>query len=137
VRPKYDKVSGALVGHSVQLSTPKFAWDGCGGRYARTVNVCDHVGAVLPNGTVQPGDVVAVTMFANQVYTGVGGDKFGIHWSFEDVQVVCQRSRLAQRTSVPCFTSNTYDFAMPYTSPSAMVAGDLEAQFSEPMSVAS
>lgn len=37
------------------------------------------MGKVLPSsGTVAPGDVVAVTMFANQVYTGVGGDKFGI-----------------------------------------------------------
>ena len=138
IRPKYDKVTSALAGHSVQLSTPKFAWDGCGGRYPRTINVCDHQGAVVPNGTVQPGDVVAVTMYANQVYTGVGGDKFGIHWSFEDVQVVCQRSRLAQKTSVPCFQANSYDFAMPYTEPTATQCGvpDLEAQFSEPMTVA-
>jgi len=139
VRPKYDKATGALAGHSVQLSTSKFAWDGCGGRYPRTINVCDHQGAVLPNGTVQPGDVVAVTMYANQVYTGVGGDKFGIHWSFEDVQVVCQRSRLSQKTSVPCFQTNTYEFAMPYTEPTAVVAcggTDIESQFSEPMAVA-
>ena len=134
VRPKYDKATGALAGHSVQMSAPKFAWDGCGGKYARVINVCDHEGAVLPNGTVQPGDVVAVTVFANQVYTGVGGDKFGIHWSFEDVQVVCQRSRLAQKTSVPSFQTNTYEFAMPYTEPSCGVV-DHEVQFSEPMTV--
>lgn len=139
VRPKYDKATGALAGHNVQLSASKFVWDGCGGRYARTINVCDHQGAVLPTGTVQPGDVVAVTMYANQIYTGVGGDKFGIHWSFDDVQVVCQRSRLAQKTSVPCFESNVYDFAMPYTEPTAIPAcgnPDLETQFSEPMAVA-
>jgi hypothetical protein len=139
VRPKYDKATGVLSGHSVQLSTSKFAWDGCGGRYPRTINVCDHQGAVVPNGTVQPGDVVAVTMFANQVYTGVGGDKFGIHWSFEDVQVVCQRSRLAQKTSVPSFQANTYEFAMPYTQPTSVVScggTDIESQFSEPMAVA-
>ena len=138
VRPKYDKATGALSGNTVQLSAPKYAWDGCGGRYPRAINVCDHLGAVLPNGTVQPGDVVAATMFANQVYTGVGGDKFGIHWSFEDVQVVCQRSRLAQKTSVPCFNSNYYDFAMPYTEPTTMPTcggTDIEAQFSEPMTV--
>lgn len=137
VRPKYDKVSGALAGHSVQMSTSKFAWDGCGGKAPRVVNICDHTGAVLPNGIVQPGDVVAATMYANQVYTGVGGDKFGIHWSFEDVQVVCQRSRLAQKTAVPCFTSNSYEFAMPYTepnlTPTCASTADLEAQFSEPM----
>lgn len=137
VRPKYDKVTGALAGHSVQLSATKFAWDGCGGKYARTINVCDHTGAVIPNGVVQPGDVVAVTMFANQVYTGVGGDKFGIHWSFEDVQVVCQRSSLAQKTSVPCFQANAYEFAMPYTEPQQAhyEAQFSEAQFPEPMAV--
>lgn len=134
VRPKYDKATGTLSGHNIQLSTPKFAWDGCGGRYSRTIPVCDHTGTVVQNGSVQPGDVVAVTMFANQVYTGVGGDKFGIHWSFEDVQVVCQRSRLAQKTSVPSFTANTYEFAQPYTEPvAAWSAG--ESQFSEGVAV--
>ena len=94
---------------------------------------------MIPNGTVQPGDVVAATMFANQVYNGVGGDKFGIHWSFDDVQIVCQRSRLAQKTEVPCFQANTYDFAMPYTAPTvapACSSTDVQAQFSEPMAVA-
>ena len=135
VRPKYDKASGALAGHSVQMSTSKFTWDGCGGKMPRAINVCDHTGAVLPNGTVQPGDVVAATMYANQVYTGVGGDKFGIHWSFEDVQVVCQRSRLAQKTAVTCFAANSYDFAMPYTEPNCATTADHDAQFSEPMTV--
>ncbi len=141
IRPKYDKVTGALSGHSVQMSSSKFTWDGCGGKMPRVINICDHTGAVLPNGTVQPGDVVAATMYGNQVYTGVGGDKFGIHWSFEDVQVVCQRSRLAQKTSVPSFAANVYDFAMPYTEPllpDAHIGSgpDIEAQFSEPMAVA-
>jgi hypothetical protein len=137
VRPKYDKLSGSLAGHSVQMSAGKFAWDGCGGRYPRTINVCDHTGAVVQNGTVQAGDVVAVTMFANQVYTGVGGDKFGIHWSFEDVQIVCQRARLAQKTSVPCFQSSNYTFAMPYMEQTSCMQPtvDYGAQFSEPMTV--
>lgn len=139
VRPKYDKASGALAGHSLQMSASKFTWDGCGGKVPRSINVCDHTGAVLPQGNVQPGDVVAATMYANQVYTGVGGDKFGIHWSFEDVQVVCQRSRLAQKTSVPSFGANIYEFAMPYTEPdfpsTCCSAGDVDAQFSEPMTV--
>lgn len=138
VRPKYDKVSGALSGHSMQLSASKYTWDGVGGKFARTINICDHTGAVLPNATVQPGDVVAVTLYANQVYTGVGGDKFGIHWSFEDVQVVCQRARLAQKTAVTCFQDHSYDFAMPYTdyTQSATCAtADHDAQFSEPMTV--
>jgi hypothetical protein len=34
------------------------------------------MGKVLPNGLVHPGVVVAATMYANQVYNGVGGDKF-------------------------------------------------------------
>ena len=135
VRPKYDKVSGVLAGHSVQMSAGKYAWDGCGGRYARTINVCDHTGAVIPSGAVQAGDVVAATMFANQVYTGVGGDKFGIHWSFEDIQVVCQRTALAQKTSVPSFQSSSYAFAMPYIQQTSCVqpTADYTAQFSEPM----
>ena len=114
VRPKYDKASGVLVGHSVQMSTSKYAWDGMGGKFARTINVCDHAGAVVPNGNVSPGDVVAATAYANQVYTGVGGDKFGIHWSFEDVSVVCQRSKLEVRSSVPVFATAKYDFASNY-----------------------
>lgn len=114
VRPKYDKVNGYLSGHSVQLSTPKFTWDGMGGKYARTVNICDHTGAVLPNATIAPGDVVAATMYAAQVYTGVGGDKFGIQWSFDDVSVVCQRSKLEVKAQVTAFSSNSYDFAMRY-----------------------
>ena len=44
VRPKYDKHSGALNGHNINLSTPKYAWDGMGGKYARYITVCDHKG---------------------------------------------------------------------------------------------
>ena len=138
IRPKYDKVTGALTGHCVQMSAGKFMWDGCGGKVPRKINVCDHTGQVLPDGVVQPGDVVAATMYANQVYTGVGGDKFGIHWSFEDVQVVCQRQSLAQKTNVPVFQGNDYAFAKPYIEPIAPTpqpAADFTPQFSEPMAV--
>ena len=114
VRAKYDKVSGTLTGHSVQLSTPKFTWDGMGGKYGRVINICDHTGAVIPNGTVSPGDVVAATVHAAQVYTGVGGDKFGIQWSFEDVSVVCQRSKLEVKSQVSAFSGASYDFATNY-----------------------
>ena len=114
VRAKYDKNTGLLNGHSVQLSTPKFSWDGMGGKYARVINVCDHVGTVIPNGTISPGDVVAATVYAAQVYTGVGGDKFGIQWSFDDVSVVCQRSKLEVKSTVSAFATSTYDFAMGY-----------------------
>ena len=80
----------------------------------------------MSGGAVQPGDVVAVTMYAAQIYTGVGGDKFGVHWSFEDVSVVCQRSRLAQKTEVSAFAGLNYNFAMPYES-----FQQYETQFSE------
>lgn len=129
VRPKYDKGSGVLVGHSVQMSTGKYAWDGMGGKFARTINVCDHTGAVVPGGNVAPGDVVAATCYANQVYTGVGGDKFGIHWSFEDVSVVCQRAKLEVRTSVPIFATATYDFASTYDDSTSVM--DTTPQFSD------
>ena len=114
VRAKYDKMSGSLMGFAVQLSTSKYAFDGMGGKYPRVVNICDDKGVVVPNGNVSPGDVVAATCFANQVYTGVGGDKFGIHWSFEDVSVVCQRQKLDVKNTVPIFGKETYDFAHTY-----------------------
>ena len=128
-------MTGSLTGHNVQLSTSKFAWDGLGGKYERMISVCDHTGSVVAGGVVQPGDVVAATMYANQVYTGVGGDKFGIHWSFEDVQIVCQRSQRALKTSVPVFAGNEYTFAMPYTEPVQVQPTFETSQFSEPILV--
>ena len=115
VKPKYDKLSGLLVGYSTQLSVQKFQPDGLGGKVARPIAVCDKDNAVVPNGTVNPGDVVAATCYINLVYTGVGGDKFGIHWAFEDVKVLCQRSHLAQKTEVAAFGVTQYEFAKPYT----------------------
>lgn len=114
IRPKYDKLSGSLNGHTLNLSTPKYAWDGMGGKYARSITVCDHKGQTVPNGAVSPGDVVAATIFANQVYTGVGGDKFGIHWSFQDVSVVCQRSCLEQKAEVSAFMNADWAIGKPY-----------------------
>jgi len=48
------------------------------------------------------------------VYTGVGGDKFGIQWGFQDVQVVCQRACLPQAQDVTAFGTAQYDFAHAY-----------------------
>ena len=115
VRPKYDKMSGNLTGHNINMTTTKWAWDGMGGKYARKINVCDCNGTVVPNGIVCPGDVVSATMYANMVYTGVGGDKFGIHWSFEDVAVICQRAKLEHKDTVPAFASLNCSFSHPYT----------------------
>ena len=114
VRCKYDKNSGALIGHNVQLNTSKYTWDGMGGKYARKINVCDHLGNVIPHGIVAPGDVVAATVYINSIYTGVGGDKFGISWSFDDVSVICQRAKLELRSQVPVFAFQDYTFAVPY-----------------------
>jgi hypothetical protein len=109
VKDRTDKCTGRVLYHNLMLSISKFAKN-----FERKINVCDHTGKVLPNGTVAPGDVVAVTMFANQVYTGVGGDKFGIQWGFQDVQVVCQRACLPQAQDVTAFGTAQYDFAHAY-----------------------
>lgn len=128
VRPKYDKLSGALAGHTVQLSTQKFAYDGMGGKLARNINVCDAKGNVISDGNVCPGDIVAATMYANQVYTGVGGDKFGIHWSFKDVSVICQRMKQEVKTHIFEFGDQTYDFAQEYTSPPSVTGLQFDDQ---------
>ena len=134
VRPKYDKMSGALVGHAMLLSTTKFASDGMGGRHERKINICDKDGHVISGATVAPGDVVAATAYANQVYTGVGGDKYGIHWSFEDIAVICQRAKLEEKSFVPIFAEKQYDFGHDYASPEAWgkhSPSTVEAQFSD------
>jgi hypothetical protein len=128
VRPKYDKMSGTLIGHTVNASSAKYAYDGMGGKFERAITICDANGAVVPNGVVSPGDVVSATIYANQVYTGVGGDKFGIHWSFEDVAVICQRAKLEAKTNVSAFGTFTYDFAKAYEQPAPPHCGE---QFSE------
>ena len=132
VRPKYDKMTGQHMGYSVQMTSAKYVWDGMGGKVARKINICDYQGNVLKDGQVAPGDVVAATMYANQVYTGVGGDKFGIHWGVEDVAVVCQRSKMAQRVMIDEFsTVSGYPFAQEYTAPMAYTPPTEEPQFSD------
>lgn len=133
VRAKYDKNSGALIGHNVQLNTSKFTWDGMGGKYARKINICDHLGAVIPNGNVAPGDVVAATMYVGQVYTGVGGDKFGIQWCFDDVSVICQRAKLEVKAQVSAFGEQQYAFAADYEA--MPLTNDMSGQFSDPIAV--
>lgn len=115
VKPKYDKLSGALTGYAVNLSTSKYAWDGMGGKQERKITICDHQGRKV-DGSVCPGDVVAATMYLNQCYTGVGGDKFGFHWSFEDVSVVCQRAHTTCKSEVAAFAGQQFDFARDFTS---------------------
>jgi hypothetical protein len=108
IRPKYDKLSGAFIGHTLNLSTAKWVSDGCGGKYARKITICDFYGTVIEvNPNVCPGDIVAATMYASQVYTGVGDDQFGIHWSFEDVSIVAQRAALEETRTLSAFKVRT------------------------------
>lgn len=126
VRQRYNKDSGALIGHTINLNTACYQWDGMGGKFKGNINVCDYKGDTIPNGTVGPGDIVAVTMFAKQVYTGVGGDKFGIQWSFDDVSVICQRTKLSGPTLQSAFATQTYDFAQEYEHPSEPMMTDID-----------
>jgi len=123
VRQKFDKTTGQQNGNTLQLSAAKFVWDGMGGKVVKTVSVCDRTGQVLPGGNVASGDVVAATMYATQIYTGVGGDKFGIHWSFDDVSIICQRSKLELKTEVSAFQNIEYAFAQDYTTPAPQMFG--------------
>jgi len=84
------------------------------GKYERKITICDCKGSALPEGVVTPGDVVCATIYLNQIYTGVGGDKFGCHWGFQDVAVVCQRSKLEQPTEVPAFQGIEWSMAQSY-----------------------
>ena len=114
VRPKYDKVTGALTGFAVQLSAPKYVSDGQGGYRERKINICDYAGNVIPNGKVCPGDIVRATLYISNIYTGIG-DKFGISLGFEDVSIVCQNTVIEQqKTHVPEFEGSSYECARPY-----------------------
>ena len=113
VRKKYDRSTGYLNGHTIQLSTPKFTWDGMGGKYENKVNVFDYKGTLIEGGDVSPGDVVSAMAYAAQVYTGVGGDKFGIQWSFPNVSIKCQRAKLQQTTQISGFNVD-YPYCQEY-----------------------
>jgi hypothetical protein len=115
VRPKHDKQTGDATGRAVQLSMYMYQSNGAGGKEVKRVNICDKDGAVVTNGTVCPGDAVCATMYAATVYSGVGGDKFGIQWGFDDVQIVCQRTKLTQVTHCNAFGTSTHAYAAGYT----------------------
>ena len=88
-----------------------------GGKMARDINVVDFAGKAIEKPTVAPGDCVAATAHIGQVYTGVGGDKFGISWTLDDVSIVAQRSQLQQVSQVSFFSCQSYDFSTPYVAP--------------------
>jgi len=122
--PKHDKQTGDATGRSFQLNAPVYRNDGVGGKFIKRVNVCDKDGTVITNGNVCPGNAVAATMYAAQVYTGVGGDKFGIQWSFDDVQVVCQRAKLMEVTHCGAFGSSQHVCAQQYSTSDLMEEDD-------------
>lgn len=130
-RPKYEKATGTLVGHTIQLSTGTYQWDGMGSKIPRILPIVDCAGQVLTTPQVNPGDVVAACMYINQVYTNVGGDKFGIHWAMNSVQIVCQRAAVPAPTEIADFGAISYDYAKPYetAATSETESMDLSAQF--------
>ena len=62
---------------------------------------------------VRPGDAVAATIYPNQVYHGVAGSQFDIHWTFEAISVVCQRSQ-HHTASVLAFANQQFSCAKAY-----------------------
>jgi hypothetical protein len=106
IKSPIDKDSGAEKPHAVKLQSNKFYFDQVGNERERKINVCDHSGKIVPDGTAMPGDAVCCTSHLGSVYNGVGGDKFGISWQLEDVQIVCQAEHLKPRQYLPIFQSN-------------------------------
>lgn len=118
VKPKYDRNTGGLNGHSLTLGQSKYVWDGMGQKVAREIHVCDMEMNMLHKGHVCPGDVVKSTVYASTVYTNVGGDKFGISWGFETVCILCQRASLNPGLNLSCFSDcSKYAFAKSYMEP--------------------
>ena len=112
IRTKYDKLTGAMVGYSMNLSVPRCSYDLRGSRTQRQIPICDSSNNIVEGGVVSPGDVVCALARISSAY--VIGDKFGLHWAFDTIKVVCQQSTLQPPTSVPAFGVQAYSFAAPY-----------------------
>ena len=89
-KTKIDKWNGEAMSPAVHLTTKKFYRDQCWNERERTITLWDAKGNKLDSGNVLPGDLVSASIQADNVYSGVGGDKFGVHWTFNDVCIVCQ-----------------------------------------------
>ena len=113
IKTPLDKENGVEGRGRLDLKTRKFQMQN-GAKCEKTVSVCDHTGKVVVNGTVGPGDIVCTTMHLGTVYNGVGGDKFGISWEIEDVQVVCQTQHMKQKSCVEVFKTNLGDNCSAY-----------------------
>lgn len=137
VREKFDKSTGSPLGLSFQMSTPAYGWDGRGGRVQRSIPICDAAGQVVQDGVVRAGDVVAATAYLSTCYSGVAGDKFGLHWAFSDCQVLLQQSASVEnKTQVTEFVTQAcsqYSFARPYKPEKQFELPTSTEQFPEPL----
>lgn len=101
---KVDKWSGELQSPTVSLTARKFYKDQCWNDREKTICLYDNQGNQLHEpAKVMPGDLVSATIQADNVYSGVGGDKFGIHWTFHDVCIVCQSDKKAGDSPAEAF----------------------------------
>jgi hypothetical protein len=114
VRRTVDRDSGMERPARIEPKLRKYYFDAVKNKCVNEVLVCDHAGQVVESGEVRPGDIVCVTLHLGGVYTGVGGDKFGINWTFKEVQVVCQAAHKRRKTSIAAFESVTHEFAHEY-----------------------
>lgn len=108
VKIPVDKDTGIEKPRSVKLQAGKYYFDQVGNERERQINICDFTGRVLQNALVMPGDVVCCTMHLGSVYHGVGGDKFGMSWQLEDVQIVCQSEHMKPKEYVSAFNSDMH-----------------------------
>lgn len=138
VKPKIDKNTGNVQYHCFNLSTGTYQLKQ-GQRVKRTIDIVDKDNRVLAGGQVNPGDIVAAKIYLNQIYTQVSGDKFGIHFAPDSVQVLMQAHR-APPPTVNDFTAlgPLPDWAMPYHDEQfehETTHMDLSTQFPDPVGV--
>ena len=120
VKQNVNKDTGELGAPFVNMTARKFYYDQVGNLRERQITICDFNGDVIEGGVVKPEHVVSCTMHLANVYTGVGGDKFGIHWQLEEVAIICQAHNKRQKTRVDAFTHcSEFDYAVvaPYEHP--------------------
>jgi len=114
-KSKIDKLTGHDSYKVLNASTKKYHYDGVGNQRMREITLVDVKGKVLTDAKVLPGDVVAANVFLNQVYSGVGGDKFGCHWGIKDVCIVCQSHLLEKKSELTHMAHEGHPYAMDYT----------------------
>ena len=114
VRQRRDPYTGQLGALVLNLSAKINYYDQVGNKRQRTIPLCDATGSVVEPGTtdVYPGDIVSCTMQLLDVYTGVGGDKFGMQWQVNEVCIVAPAANQTH-TNVQAFAAQNF-VAEPY-----------------------